>query len=519
MGSGMKLRDVGLLLGVLALFAVPAAGRAQTAVPAGDIIDKLAAGGETTPDVDVAALKQQAADRVKAKADAAQVKRPLIAPQLVKLTQLRFDVLFDPDSSLIRPGSYGMIGSLADALTDPKLQPYRFLIVDHTESGGRRDFNLTLSQRRADSIRDVLVTTFKISGKRLLALGLGEEQLQDGNRPTAPVNARVQIIAFGKPEIAEPKPATPATAAKKARPRPRKRSADFTARANVEGPASTTGSKAKRAEEYPMFNPSMPAMAGFILGIAAMMTMPANADALKDELAPTGKLRVAIAISPAGGAFWSTKTESGGYAGVPVDLGKAMAAQLGVPVEYVVHNNSGQITDAASKGTWDVTFLPKDPEREARMSFGPIYEVADATYIVKPNSAVTNFATLDQPGIKVAAVNNTTTMRGAIAHLKNAEVTGYQTYDEIAGLLGKGEIDAFALSRDQLNAMAKKIPGTKVLDETFKQTVTAVAVPPNHPQALVFASQFLTEAITNGTLRKAYDGNGLKDTPIRTQTK
>jgi OmpA-OmpF porin, OOP family len=215
MRSEMKLRGIGLLLCVLGLFAVPAAARAQTAVPAGDIIDKLAAGGDTTPDVDVAALKQQAADRVKAKADAAQVKRPLIAPQLLKLTQLRFDVLFDPDSSLIRPGSYGMIGSLADALTDPRLQPYRFLIVDHTESGGRRDFNLTLSQRRADSIRDVLVTTFKISGKRLLALGLGEEQLQDGNRPTAPVNARVQIIAFGTPEIAEPKPATPATAAQK----------------------------------------------------------------------------------------------------------------------------------------------------------------------------------------------------------------------------------------------------------------------------------------------------------------
>ena len=133
-----------------------------------------------------------------------------------------------------------------------------------------------------------------------------------------------------------------------------------------------------------------------------------------------------------------------------------MAAQLGVPVEYVVHQNSGQIVDAASKGTWDVTFLPKDPEREGKMSFGPIYEVADATYIVKPGSTVTDFATLDQTGVKIAAVNNTTTMRGAIVHLKNAKVTGYQTFDEIAGLLAKGEIDAFALSRETLNAMAKK---------------------------------------------------------------
>jgi polar amino acid transport system substrate-binding protein len=256
------------------------------------------------------------------------------------------------------------------------------------------------------------------------------------------------------------------------------------------------------------------ACAGLIL--AAAVAMPALADGLKDEIAPTGKLRVAIAISPAGGAFWSTKTEAG-YAGVPVDLGRELAAQLGVPVEYVVHQNSGQITEAASKGSWDVTWLPKDPERETKMMFGPIYEVADATYIVKAGSAVTDFATLDQPGIKVAAVNATTTMRGAVAHLKNATVTGYQTYDEIFSLLKSGDVDAFALSRDQLNKMAEKLPGTKVLAETFKKTVTAVAVPLGHPQALTFVAKFMTEAVTNGTLRKAYDNNGLKDTPIRTE--
>jgi len=249
------------------------------------------------------------------------------------------------------------------------------------------------------------------------------------------------------------------------------------------------------------------------------MTVSANADNLKDEIAPSGKLRVAIAISPAGGAFWCTRTASGGYAGVPVDLGKAMAAQLGMPIEYVVHQNSGQITDAAAKKSWDVTFLPKDPERETKMTFGPIYEVADATYIVRPGSTVTTFAELDRDGVKVAAVNNTTTMRGAISHLKHAKVTGYQTYDEIFNLLKSGGIDAFALSRDQLNAMAKKIPGTRVLDETFKQTVTAVAVPLNRPLAAAFVSKFMTDATTNGTLRKAYDDNGLKDTPIRTGAK
>ena len=258
----------------------------------------------------------------------------------------------------------------------------------------------------------------------------------------------------------------------------------------------------------------VPRAAALVLG-AALMAAPAFADGLKDEIAPAGKLRVAIGISAAGGAFWSNKTESGGYTGVPVDLGKDMAAQLGVPVEYVAYPNSGKITDAAATGAWDVTFLPQDPEREIRMSFGPIYEVADATYIVKAGSPIKDFATLDQPGVKVAAVNATTTMRGAQAHLKSAKVTGYQTYDEIFNLLKNGEIDAFALSRDQLNEMAKKIPGAKVLDQTFKKTITAVAVPLNHPQSLAFARKFMADAITNGTMRKAYDNNGLKDTPIR----
>lgn len=48
-------------------------------------------------------------------------------------------------------------------------------------------------------------------------------------------------------------------------------------------------------------------------------------------------------------------------------------------------------------------------------------------------------------------------------------------------------------------------------------TVTAVAVPPNHPRAQAFVTKFMIEAISNGTLRKAYDNNGLKDSPIRTQ--
>ncbi len=203
------MQNISLLLGALSVLAWPTAAARAQAISTADIIEKLAS--DEDADIDLAALRQQAAERIKARADAQPQKRPPIAPQLSKLPQVRFDIVFDPDSSLVRPASYQTVGSIADALTDPKLRPYRYLIVDHVESAGRRDHNLILSQRRADSIRDVLINTFKVAPKRLQALGLGEEQLQDTNRPAGPANARVQIIAIGKFETAEPaKPAAPA---------------------------------------------------------------------------------------------------------------------------------------------------------------------------------------------------------------------------------------------------------------------------------------------------------------------
>lgn len=179
--------------------ALPALAQAQAGGTADEWVNKLA-GLETAPDLDVAALRQQAQDRIKAraKADAAPVKRPLIAPELLKLPQFAADIQFDEDAAVVRPESYRTLGRIADTLYHPSLLGYKFLIVGHTLSTGRRENNLTLSQRRADVIRDMLINTFKISPKRLQTLGLGEEQLLDSIHPAAPVNQQVQILTVGK---------------------------------------------------------------------------------------------------------------------------------------------------------------------------------------------------------------------------------------------------------------------------------------------------------------------------------
>jgi OOP family OmpA-OmpF porin len=194
------LCDLCLLAAALIVLAAPASPtRAQTAVATDDIVTRLA-NLETAPNLDLAELRKRAIERVKAKAktDQPALKRPIIAPELLKLPQVSFDVLFDPDSSVVRPQAYETLGRIADALTRSTLLAYGFLIVAHTESNGKREYNLALSQKRADSIRDALVNTFKLSPKRIQAIGLGEEQMRDANQPAAAVNQQAQIVTIAK---------------------------------------------------------------------------------------------------------------------------------------------------------------------------------------------------------------------------------------------------------------------------------------------------------------------------------
>jgi OmpA-OmpF porin, OOP family len=190
------LRAIYLLAGPISFATLTPVASAQPAVTAETMIHQLA-GLEAAADIDVAALRQQALDRIKSRADAEPLKRPPVAAGLLGLPQIAVEVQFDPDSAIIRPQSYQTLGRIADVVSDPALLPYSFLIVGHTGPTGRRENNLTLSQRRADSIRDALVSTFKISSKRLRAIGLGEEQLLDAAHPAAAINQQIQIVTAG----------------------------------------------------------------------------------------------------------------------------------------------------------------------------------------------------------------------------------------------------------------------------------------------------------------------------------
>ena len=119
-------------------------------------------------------------------------------PQLANLAQFTVEINFDFNSAAIRPESYRDVGAIADALHNPILLGYGFLVIGHTDSVGGRAYNVGLSQRRAEAIVAALEDPFAVNPAVLQPVGLGEEQLQDPAHPTSGVNRRVQLINVGK---------------------------------------------------------------------------------------------------------------------------------------------------------------------------------------------------------------------------------------------------------------------------------------------------------------------------------
>jgi len=180
----------------VSLGATPASGK--TVLSSADLVNSLQDVEAAAANISAASLRRLIEQGIRDPSRANPINRAPLSAQLGALAQITIAVNFDFDSARIRPDSFRAVGLMADSLYHPYLQGYRFLIVGHTDAKGGREYNLRLSQRRADAIREALINPFGISPARIEAVGLGEEQLLNRSNPEAAENRRVQLINIGK---------------------------------------------------------------------------------------------------------------------------------------------------------------------------------------------------------------------------------------------------------------------------------------------------------------------------------
>jgi outer membrane protein OmpA-like peptidoglycan-associated protein len=108
---------------------------------------------------------------------------------------LRFDnaLLFDLNSANLRPGVRADLADLASSLRN--YENHDAVIVGHASTDGSASHNQDLSERRAQAVRDYLVS-LGVQSYRLESFGRGETEPLAGIPGESPDNRRVEIAIY-----------------------------------------------------------------------------------------------------------------------------------------------------------------------------------------------------------------------------------------------------------------------------------------------------------------------------------
>ena len=128
-------------------------------------------------------LSIESTSKLPAGADTAAIPRP----------SLSLLIQFDFDSARVKPESKQALANLAQALQSRELAESKFVVEGHTDAMGRVDYNLKLSQQRADAVL-ALLAHHGVAEPRLAAIGKGSSELANTADPLAAENRRVRIV-------------------------------------------------------------------------------------------------------------------------------------------------------------------------------------------------------------------------------------------------------------------------------------------------------------------------------------
>jgi outer membrane protein OmpA-like peptidoglycan-associated protein len=120
-------------------------------------------------------------------------ERQDIAEIAANKPKIDLEINFDYDSASISASSMQAVQHLGEALSDPQLKGSTFAVSGYTDAKGGYAYNQELSERRADTIKKLLVENYDIAAGDLITVDYGKTHLKDPANPEDGVNRRVQV--------------------------------------------------------------------------------------------------------------------------------------------------------------------------------------------------------------------------------------------------------------------------------------------------------------------------------------
>jgi polar amino acid transport system substrate-binding protein len=247
-----------------------------------------------------------------------------------------------------------------------------------------------------------------------------------------------------------------------------------------------------------------------IILIVTLITRGALAQpAISSEIAPTGKLRVAM---NSGTPVLLMRTSEGNViGGVAFEVGKFIAEKLGVPFELVAYPNSTAYTQSFGKGEWDVGFGARTPLVAEKADFILDVVLTDYLFLAAPGRDFADAAQVDRPGVKIAVGTNSSSDQFLSRNLKSAELVRIGSGSAGVDGLRDGKADVYAASASNVYQVAERVPGAKIVAGAFTSDRYMVTLPKGRSSdARTKIAEIVNQAKKTGVVRKAIEQTGMK---------
>ena len=240
--------------------------------------------------------------------------------------------------------------------------------------------------------------------------------------------------------------------------------------------------------------------------IAFLMTGCASTpppQAVKD-LAPGGTLRAAINV---GNAVLAARpaTPGGEPTGISVDLARALARRLGVPLQLIVFDAAGKVVDAGRTGGWDIAFVALDPKRAAEIAQSPPYVQIEGAYLVRNGSPLKSNDEVDRKGNRVVVGLNSAYDLYLTRELKQAQIVRTPTSALVVDTMMKQNYEVAAGVKQALENDARRIPGVRLLPGRFMVINQAMASQRNKEAGARYVREFIEEMKASGFVARAIE--------------
>ena len=228
---------------------------------------------------------------------------------------------------------------------------------------------------------------------------------------------------------------------------------------------------------------------------------------ISSELASLGKLRVAMN----GGSPELVKRAPDGnlIGGVAVDVGKFIAAKLGVSFEPITYANADAYTQSFGKAEWDIAIGPPTPLVADKADFSPDLMLLDLMHVAASGREFADAVQVDRPGVKIGVGRNSGADQFLSQTLNSAELVrpgggGLEA-------LRSGKADVWAANASNVQANRRCALRRKDYTGAFTTARFTVALPKGRSSAAqAKLAEIVNEAKKTGVVRKAIEQAGMK---------